>query len=125
MERSRALKRRVRKTRYFHGDAELVDVCWRLVGEIEAGTDLRAQDEARRNLGGPRQLAGRLPRPAPGEAWTDDHLRFLPVERTVQYLATPNPHVCDWRCEGGAPGGECRCQCEGRNHGRKYVCAEV
>lgn len=109
-------KRRVAKMKYFHGDVELVGVVNQLVTIIEGGQFAQPGPLSR-----PRQPAGKRLRD-PSRPLTHDDLRWLPVTRTVRYLATPGPHRCDWRCEGGKPGGDCMCECMGRNHGRAFRC---
>ena len=61
-------------------------------------------------LGGHPRLDGR-----PVEDW-------MPVTRHIRVLATAKPHLCDWRCQGAFPQGDCRCECGGRNHGRTFTC---
>jgi hypothetical protein len=58
----------------------------------------------------------------PGALLTYDDLKLLPVTREIRYLATPNPHVCDWRCKGAHPKGDCMCECGSRNHGIDFRC---
>lgn len=75
---------------------------------VQVGT---VKGETRRLvLGGHPRLGG-----WPVEAWK-------PVTRHIRVLTTANPHVCDWRCLGAAPQGDCRCECGGRNHGRDFTC---
>lgn len=115
-------KRRVSKLKYFHGDIELIDVQW--VKTAEIGHDWsKGFPHYDPDMGAPRTQAGHRPKAA-GEAITFAHLEWLPVERIIKYLASPDPHVCDWRCEGAYKTSECRCSCGGRNHGIK-ACAEV
>lgn len=116
-------RRLTKKLVHFHGDRELVNVQHYLVGQIEASYpwDSEGYAAASRNLSGPRKLAGKLPQ-TPGAPVTWDDLRLWPVERTIKVVSTPNPHVCDWRCEGAYRTSECRCSCNGRNHGRKFQC---
>lgn len=108
-------RRRFAKMKYFHGDIELTNVGNVPVIKIADPLAYTA------SFSGPRQLAGKRPRD-PSRPLTHDDLRWLPVERTVRYLASPDPHRCDWRCEGGKPGGDCECECMGRNHGRNFRC---
>lgn len=105
----------MKKLVFFHGTTELVNVRNYLVSEIEAS---HTEQYFPRNLdlNGPRKLAGFLPR-APGEPVTLEHLKYRLVERQVWVVADPDPHRCDWRCEGAYPNSECRCECNGRNHG--------
>lgn len=121
-------RRRVSKLKYFNGTTELTRVENVLVAEV-AYYDARARGEdlprPQYDHRGPRIQAGKKPR-EPGQIFlTWEDLRWLPVERTVKYLAKPDPHQCDWRCLGGKPGGECWCSCGGKNHGRNYVCESV
>lgn len=117
-------RRKIKKQVYFHGQSELTQIANVLNVEIAASQQRRnytnAEYVASGGQSGPRTRAGHLP-VAPGQPRGWEHFAWLPVTRTVIVVADPNPHVCDWRCEGGAPGGECRCQCGGRNHGLKYI----
>jgi hypothetical protein len=111
-------KRRVGKLIHFHQDFELKDVCNYTLQEIEtraAGQMMNYWPDVR----GPRQLSGKrvgLPFGHP------DGLKLYPVERSIRVLVTPDPHVCDWRCMGAKPMGDCECECKGRNHGRNFKC---
>jgi hypothetical protein len=51
----------------------------------------------------------------PAEDWK-------PVTRIIRVLVDRDPHVCDWRCQGAFPKGDCACECKGRNHGRSFRC---
>jgi hypothetical protein len=118
-------RRRVSELRSFHGDQELENVHWFALDESGAPRGDRYPNEQ----DGPDRMA-RFGTPK-GVALIDvidntvagprfgGRRDWLRVERTVKYLRDPDPHHCDWRCEGASPNSECRCECGGKNHGRR------
>ncbi|ACB80022.1 hypothetical protein C0214_10915 [Methylobacterium sp. DM1] len=98
---------------YFHQDIELTGVANVRLTEIAASQDGRFETlEEALNLSAPRARAGKAKR---------SDFAWLPVTRHVRVVDTSAPHVCDFRCQGATPGGECRCECRGRNHGLRYA----
>lgn len=113
-------KRRVGKLVYFHQDFELTKIGNYSVQEIETRAAGMMMDYWP-DPNGPRILSGRradMPFGAPGS------LKLYPVERTIRVLVAPDPHDCDWRCQGAKPKGDCECKCKGRNHGRSVMLCE-
>ena len=111
-------KRRVGKLVYFHQDFALKQVGNYSLQEIETRAAGKLMDYWP-DPQGPRQSAGYradLPFGHP------DGRKLYTVERTIRVLVTPAPHVCDWRCMGAKPMGECECEWKGRNHGRTFRC---
>ena len=53
-----------------------------------------------------------------GARWSE----AIPVERRISYKSNPSKHVCDARCMGAKPNGNCECSCGGKNHGRGFIC---
>jgi hypothetical protein len=106
--------------KFFNGDIELENVRW-----LSFGADGRPVDWSTER--GPNaQFGTPIGAPKSYDYSVNSHLDsrsdWLRVERSVRYITKPDPHQCDWRCTGGKPGGECWCQCGGRNHGRNYRC---
>lgn len=116
-------RRRVATWKYFNGDAELENVRWFHVGQDGRPDGWAKEGGNNARFGTPLGVA------RPFDASVDHRLDYrsdwLPVEREVRYLTRPDPHQCDWRCMGGKPGGDCWCECGGRNHGRNFRCEIV
>lgn len=113
-------RRRVAAFRYFNGETQLEGVRW-----FHFGADGKP-DGSSRTEGSNAQFGTALGVPHPHDfsaPWEIGHRQdWLRVDRAVKFLTKPDPHECDFRCVGGKPGGECWCQCGGKNHGRKFTC---
>ncbi len=53
-----------------------------------------------------------------GKGYSED---LRPVERVIAYKSNPSKHKCDGRCLN-AKGGNCECECGGKNHGAGFHC---
>lgn len=106
------------KMRYFNGTQELDRVQYMAANHFAALDADPCKFPTEPADWSDRVQIGYLPR-APHAPTTWEHLRPLKVLRTVKVIATKDPHICDWRCEGAYKHSECRCSCGGRNHGIK------
>jgi len=120
-------KRRIGKLTYWNGEAELENVRWLALNDDgKPAFDRYAQPGKPCARFGTR--IGAKPRYLPfGQQPTmicglRDPADWFPVEREIRVLVKPDPHVCDWRCMGAKPKGDCECECRGRNHGRSFYC---
>jgi hypothetical protein len=123
-------RRRTAKWRYYNGDNELENIRW---FPVRADGTIDTDKEGCGRIGDPAARFGTIigaPR-SPMTTWAGEITRLLgyrpvtdwhPIKREIRYLAKADPHLCDWRCTGAFPKGDCQCQCGGKNHGRTYTC---
>ena len=120
-------KRRIAAWKYFDGDVELEGVRWFQIGADGKPCGYPRIGAVNGRFGTPMDASFRDALATGSASLSYNHetghrIDWLPVDREVRYLAKPDPHECDFRCVGGKPGGDCWCQCGGRNHGRKFTC---
>jgi hypothetical protein len=127
MEPSRMRKNKIIKQLYFCGDMEVVmRSCWIARAEAEALYPSIFFVKLGFNPLGNHDWVGFGSLIEDKCIWKNGEFVFpmglYPITRAVKYEVTALHHICDWKCMGAFPNGECSCECGGRNHGRRFTC---
>lgn len=116
-------KRRIAALKHFNGDTELENIRWFHMDDAGKPDRPVWTADAKATYAQFGTVVGaRKPLDFTIDHRLEHRSDWLRVDRSVRYLTKPDPHECDFRCVGGKPGGDCWCQCGGRNHGRKFTC---